>query len=126
MKPFNLEAALAGEPVVTRNGRPVKIAGYNEGLGSLIGWVDDRPKEWDKDGIWNTIFEIGGRHDLFMAENQKVKIEGWVNVYSNTERVCDDSFVAATSHAYKSKKEAKRFASPSCIDTVKIEWEEEA
>jgi len=39
MKPFNLDEALAGEPVVTRDGRPVKIAGYNEEKERSGAWV---------------------------------------------------------------------------------------
>lgn len=44
MKPFNLERALAGDPVITRDGREVKIAGYNpkthEGV-RILGWLAD-------------------------------------------------------------------------------------
>jgi len=53
MKPFNLEAALAGAPVVTRDGRPVKIAGYNpdaHASGTLTGWIEKSIAGWNKKG----------------------------------------------------------------------------
>ena len=66
MKPFNLQAALDGAPVVTRDGRLVKIAGYNEdaGLTKLLGWVDGAFCGWYKDGIQHN---ANSRLDLFMA-----------------------------------------------------------
>jgi hypothetical protein len=68
MKPFNLERALAGEPVITRDGRPVKIAGYNEEAGisqKIIGWVDTLAFCWGIDG------KQRGPTDLFMAPTER-------------------------------------------------------
>jgi len=74
MKPFNLERAIAGDPVVTRDGRPVKIAGYNAEASSeekVAGWVDNELYSWNlKGGIYHT---GETRSDLFMAP-RKVKL----------------------------------------------------
>jgi hypothetical protein len=63
-KPFNLQAALAGAPVVTRDVRPVKIAGYNEDANSLLGWIGNDNYAWTGGG---KSFRIDFNFDLFMA-----------------------------------------------------------
>jgi hypothetical protein len=73
MKPFNLERALAGDPVVTRDGRPVKIAGYNEEAEEdefcLLGWANNMNHGWHSDGTYMRGVENG--KDLFMAPNER-------------------------------------------------------
>jgi len=82
MKPFDLEAALKGEPVCMSDGRLVKIGGYNP---------DARYQEmillWDIDGYCYSANEAGqalsffGRSDtLFMAPTERVE---WVVVWTN-------------------------------------------
>lgn len=98
MKPFDLEAAKAGAPMVTRDGRPAKfIAHVAEAHPSqrLLVLID---------GVVHTKFE-NGKHasspailsnsDLFMAP---VKRTVWVNLYGgcaatwhNTEKDADDN-----------------------------------
>lgn len=80
-KPFNLEAAQAGDPIITGDGCPAKFAGYNPEAGEFhkVGaWVTR------KDGtIMMLSYSADGRYnsmsikesDLFMAP--KVK-EVWV------------------------------------------------
>ena len=124
MKPFDLQKALAGEPVVTRDGRPVKIAGYNphavEGV-RILGWAGKTSRSWYCDGKY-TEAENGHDADLFMAENPKVKKEGWVNVYNRP----DASLPPKLSNAYFNEALARKSAikSDAYVDTVKIEWEE--
>lgn len=71
-KPFNLQEALEGKPVVTRDGRKVKIAGYNSEVNEsskLVGWCDGIAYAWSIDG-----FFLAGKssaHDLFMAPETK-------------------------------------------------------
>ena len=98
MKPFNLEAAKAGAPLVTRDGRPAKfIAHVGEAQPSqrLVVLIDG--------GVY-TKFESGGysknpahvsSYDLFMAP---VKRTVWVNLYTqhaaiwhDTEKEANDS-----------------------------------
>ena len=72
MKPYNLERALAGDPVVTRDGRPVKIAGYNEEAqysDTLIGWLGGYYCRWNKEGQHFTACETD--FDLFMAPTER-------------------------------------------------------
>jgi hypothetical protein len=77
MKDFNLKDALAGKPVVTRDGRPVKIAGCNEFNNSLIGWVGSGVYQWTSGGQ-----NIADKNDLFMAPSERK--EGVV-IYTNTK-----------------------------------------
>jgi hypothetical protein len=64
MKPFDLDKALAGYPVVTRDGREVdnirKIDGVTKGP-NLIGVLDGRLNPWSEDGT-----NISSDRDLFM------------------------------------------------------------
>ena len=81
MKPFNLEEALAGKPVVTRDGRKVKIAGYNpetsEEFDSVVGWADGGSRCWSEDGLY--IPDGDHECDLFMAPETK---DVWVLLWS--------------------------------------------
>jgi len=73
MKPFNLERALAGDPVVTRDGRPVKIAGYNEEAETeykICGWVDGEVEGWNVDGLLSESIKDADI-DLFMSPNER-------------------------------------------------------
>ena len=81
MKPFDLEAAKAGAPLVTRDGRPAKFIAH-------VG--DAHPSQRLLvliDGVVHTKFESGkyasspahvSDNDLFMAS---VKRTVWVNLY---------------------------------------------
>jgi hypothetical protein len=66
VKDFNLKDALAGKPVITRDGRPVKIAGYSEFNNSLIGWVGSGVYQWTSGGQ-----NIADKNDLFMAPTER-------------------------------------------------------
>ena len=73
MKPFNLERALAGEPVITRDGRPVKIAGYNPDADieyKICGWVDCEVESWRVDGLLSASIKDAAI-DLFMAPTER-------------------------------------------------------
>jgi hypothetical protein len=72
MKKFDLERALAGDPVITRDGRPVKIAGYNENADHefcLAGWIGQIVYGWCKDGAYDSKREHD--NDLFMAPTER-------------------------------------------------------
>lgn len=69
-KPFNLQEALAGKPVVTRIGEPVKIAGYNPDAVEthrVVGWVEGNANvfSWYENGSY--VYEEEHTKDLFMA-----------------------------------------------------------
>jgi hypothetical protein len=73
MKPFNLEQALAGKPVVTRDGRPVKIAGYNPDAfdgKKVIGWVGKDAEMWQENGqYYGSVYACN--FNLFMAPTER-------------------------------------------------------
>jgi hypothetical protein len=74
MKPFNLERALAGEPVITRDGRPVKIAGYNEEAdddSKVALWIGGYVYGCSDSGIYNFIRNRESNFDLFMAPTER-------------------------------------------------------
>jgi len=128
MKPFNLERALAGDPVCTRNGMKVKIGGhYSEShpRHRVIGWLDDgRCCSWCDDGTYWTYARTGAhQYDLFMAPIKR-KMTGWVNVYP---------FVKGSSgcywYGYNNKESADRDADLerrlACVEvTVEIDEDE--
>lgn len=120
LKPFDLEAAKRGEPVVTRVGYPVKIYDFkfNHKRYSLCGKImfpsRDKSTHWTKEGHYLIDVE-DSPYDLFMAP---VKKEGWVNIYSKKNHAYAGSI-------YKTKEEASREKLGNAyVDTVKIEWEE--
>jgi hypothetical protein len=74
MKPFNLDEALAGKPVITRNGKPFTMAGYNEKARdgqNIAGWVDGTLMCWHHDGSYSTQFYDTHEYDLFMASTER-------------------------------------------------------
>lgn len=114
-KPFDLQKSLAGEPVVTRDGRPVKIAGYNPDAGKtcqICGWVNGDAKYWCADGL--CVPRQTHYLDLFMA-TKTVKKEGWVNIYAGTN----------IAGFYSTKQECDEKQWPNRSACIRIEWEEE-
>ncbi len=78
MKKFNLQDALDGKPVITRDGRPVMIAYYNdEALKSdqIIGYINSSAWSWYKDG---TMGKKPNDADLFMAPIDQNARKEWV------------------------------------------------
>jgi hypothetical protein len=72
MKPFNLDECLAGKPVITRDGRTVKIAGYNEDAkesAQIVGWVKGVNFNWYKTGKYMRVDDSDA--DLFMAPTER-------------------------------------------------------
>ena len=120
MKPFNLEEALDGKPVVTRDGRKVTIVKEYHGTNKHpIGAIIHNPLESEdnfskylSDGRLSVNFET--KYDLFMAAEKK---ELWVNVYPGTYPV---TYLCA----YSSKERADKYAGPTRLTCVKIEYEE--
>ena len=117
LKPFNLEAAKAGKPVCTRDGRKARIIcfdrkfyhdGYNY---PIVAMVNDNDNElvhaYTQDGL--LVGNMEGELDLMMLPERK---DGWVNVYK--ERI------------YSTKEEAieATYDGVTYVDTVKISWSE--
>lgn len=118
LKPFDLEAAKAGKPVCTRDGRKVRIICFdtiNKGNYPIIALLEDKGYEavfyYNKDGKCN----VGTERDLMMFTRKK---EGWLNIYKDFEdTVCC---------VYPTEKEALEDGETEkdYITTIKIEWEE--
>lgn len=123
LKPFDLEAAKAGKPVCTRDGRKARIICFDakrkdgKNIMALIP-SKEYPEFEDLIAYPNNGNYHGGHEndgDLMMLTKKK---EGWLNIYKDFEdRICC---------IYKTKEEAleKKETEDDYITTVKIEWEE--
>ena len=129
LKPFSLEAAKAGKPVCTRDGRKARIICFDRKNHSpIIALVETFVKEYNsirEDAYYYTIdgrainIENESKDDLMMLPEKK---EGWVNLYreesNNNERLIEQTI-------YKTRKDAFDNACPKgYVKTVKITWEE--
>ena len=121
LKPFDLEAAKAGKPVCTRDGRKARIICFDRRLFyknvsyPILAVVERSDGEDDVCGYnekGKVLIEDGAEYkdDLMMLPEKK---EGWVNVYSNR-----------LGGPYESKEYALKLKMEDCIDTVKINWSE--
>lgn len=113
MKPFNLEAAKAGRPVCTRDGRKARIICFDAKFpktGNIVTLVEK------ENGEEVTLFHhddghcsIGRAYDLMMLPEKK---EGWIIVSKNAT-------------IYDSLEDAKKsFDSDKELCICKAEWEE--
>ena len=121
LKPFNLEQALAGVPVVTRKGYPIVELKYMQS-------TDNLAVVRDEDGQYVSYFvpasgklsnTIDYATDLFMAPAKK---EGYVVMFHNNSQ---KDFIVGTK-IWASKQDAEIW-SKGCegiFAIAKIEWEE--
>ena len=121
MKPFNLEAAIRGEKVITREGNEVtqltKFENVRQDVEPLRGVVESIVCTWSIDGRFYKDGE-DHRRDLFMGPQTR---EGWINIYP-TE---DNTYTASISDAHATKEIADKTCNPSRrIACIRIEWEE--
>lgn len=122
MKAFNLEQALAGKPVVTRDGQSVTQLVLFKNINSpyplhgvrLYGVGPGDVNAWSIEGKHYTI----GSHsnDLFMTPEKK---EGWINIYKDVYAPNGVS----VSKVYNTEAEAKSVW-VSALAICKITWEE--
>jgi hypothetical protein len=112
LKPFDLEAAKAGKPVCTRDGRKARIICFdtiNKGNYPIIALLEDKGCEaifyYNKDGKCN----VGTELDLMMLPEKK---ERWIIIHK--EAIYD-------------KETAEKIARETTANVIriqKIEWEE--
>lgn len=125
LKEFDLEAAKAGKPVCTRDGRKARIICFDakrkdgKNIMALIP-SKEYPEFEDLVAYPNNGNYHGGHEndgDLMMLHQKK---EGWINIYT-----CYDGVETGIS-IYKTKEIAKKEVDndSSYLDTIKIEWEE--
>ena len=128
LKEFNLEAAKAGKPVCTRDGRKARIICFdtiNKGNYPIIALLEDKGYEavfyYNKDGKCN----VGTERDLMMLPEKK---EGWINIYNrNTISTSKENcYIMTGVSVFKTKESAISYKDKDkeYIDTIKIEWEE--
>lgn len=118
MKPFNLEAAKAGKPVCTRDGRKARIICFDrhgEDCPIIALVVDSKNAECEEvidytlDGICNENIINHNKYDLMMFTRKK---EGWIIIHK--EAIYD-------------KETAEKIARETTANVIriqKIEWEE--
>jgi hypothetical protein len=120
MKPFDLDKALAGSRVVTKEGKDVKnlslLKDLTEDEFRVIGVVNGEMCRWTEDGVG--VFEDDS-FDLYLATE---KCEGWVNVYRE-----QTGKIEFGSKIYKNVTDAEN--SGKCnvntyVCTTRITWEE--
>ena len=118
LKPFDLEAAKAGKPVCTRDGRKVRIicfdAECNKPIVALI-YVCNKETVFQYLKSGRFFVDQIDKYDLMMLPRKK---EGWLNIYKDFEdTVCC---------VYPTEKEALEDGETEkdYITTIKIEWEE--
>ena len=116
MKPFNLADALAGKPVMTREGRKVVRIFYAEEAceNSQVICVFETGAVFPyyKDGTYTN---SSSAHELVMAPTKK---EGWINIYNLL------SLDVTGKSIYPTEEAALTHKGCDCIATIKIEWEE--
>lgn len=122
MKPFDLEAAKAGKPVCTRDGRKARIICFDakciKPIVALIQGSDN--SEQIEYYTENGVFSNGGtgkNRDLMILLEKK---EGWVNIYGEEkERYCSNVIYSSKEEALNISKQLEEH-----ITTIKIEWRE--
>jgi len=116
MKPFNLERALAGEPVITRNGKKVtELLLFKSGklIQPLFGIIEGEEGYFcfNKDGMYN-ISSTEASYDLFMALEKK---SVWVNVYEDS----NGKLLVTTDTSWDRAQIAARHTHPTLYKYIK-------
>ena len=118
LKPFNLEKALAGDPVVTRDGQQVTEIIILNTLNSnqnVFAVIDRKFYQFTKNGRYSRYENMDYCLDLFMAP-KIVKKSGWLNIYPEDK---------VGYYMHQTKMTADCNAEENRLACVKVEWEEE-
>lgn len=126
-KPFDLEAALAGAPVQTKDGRKVRLLCFDRKTTNsyhIIGLLDTGELElvfsWTTNGVYESLLNDHGLN-LVMSP---VKKEGWIVLYP-IEPWRESTIAKQTRGVYYDKKEAEKVrGNDLSLPVVKVEWEE--
>lgn len=123
LKPFNLEAAKAGKPVITRDGRKARIICFD------LQSIEKTPivvavQVTDKQEVISHYYEDGRQFvdgiselDLMMLPGKK---EGWINIYRN-----EKGEYWSGQMLFSTKKDATdAHDHAQYVTTVKVEWSE--
>ena len=134
LKPFDLEAAKAGKPVCTRDGRNARIICFDRNdikpIVALVTIVNgtsviEKAFYYFEDGH-HLSKNDNNIYDLMMLSEKK---EGWINIYN-----ADTTFYYVDGRVFETKDEAVKEAKEEVekeqrekneyIDTIRVEWEE--
>ena len=121
LKPFSLEAAKAGKPVCTRDGRKARIICFDrKGIYSIVALIDgeqENIQSYTNNGRLRCT-DLESELDLMMLPE---KHEGWINIVKNADDYyyCKGVF-DSEEHARNNEANYPGLA----VATVKIEWEE--
>ena len=120
MKPFNLEEALAGKPVVTREGKKVTelyLFKTMKNAYRLFACIDGKVVQCTIKGEFYTVSEESP-YDLFMYEPI---VEGWVNIYQHsvTGVMWTGDVHATYEHAINTKGDYEHYLKTIKIDNKK-------
>lgn len=118
-KPFDLEAAKAGKPVCTRDGRKARIICFDAKCNKpIVALIYDCNKETVLQYLENGRFFVDqiDKYDLMMFPQKK---EGWVRIYKSASNV-----YYLSSNIYKTEEEAKHSSDCCYVGAFKISWEE--
>lgn len=101
MKPFNLQEAMAGKPVQTRDGREVTQLKFFEdvNINLIVGVVAKNIWTWNMKGQSDSL-SGKSKNDLFMVFEKKVV---WANVYQNHDDIYLGSTFSTKAIAIESK-----------------------
>lgn len=119
LKPFDLEAAKAGKPVCTRDGRPARIICFDRtGKFPVVALVEAK----DRDDIYSYLNcgkdneSVEKEYDLMMLPEKE---EGFINIYRNDKMFsCSPTPYKTGGEAFNGRKQQ------SYLCTIKVEWEE--
>jgi len=121
MKPFNLQEALAGKPVVTRDGRKVSriihMPEVADPYNKVLAISDARYMTYSESGEFS-LYNWSSVHDLFMASEKK---EGWIAVYKKKD---EEEFPRASNYIYDTEGEAHSRPFGPFLTVAKVTWEE--
>ena len=118
MKEFNLQKALEGKPVITRNGELVTEIVQFANIKSpycIAGVCNGTIYTWSIDGEIDVNSDLKQKKDLFMAEKNETI---WINVWKNFK----DGSLSASVHSRKDKcdKEIDELLSHTLVQTIEI------
>ena len=120
LKPFNLEAALKGEKVVTRDGRIAdrfhKFDGLDSDSESVYAVVDGVVQAFWGSGSYNVSGESSW--DLFMAPKERVV---WVNLYGSHNGLNNHGWFYESEQAANDAARLKRLGGKAFPITIEEE-----
>lgn len=123
LKPFDLEAAKAGKPVCTRDGRKARIICFN--AKTLCDYPIIALVENADNSIYEAAYSFSDKGEYLRGNIRNIDLvmppeehEGWVNIYRNAG-------IVSTRHIYNTREEAMESAGKDdYIDTVRVVWYE--